>query len=216
LCPALPKAFRARRASLRSSLRKEPTGPLAELAWDGRGRFASPLKRLFSFLGFGGKEVTLRDETVSGTFSREVRRSQALWRGLASLLRRSYPPALLRGGPRTGSPRHHLGGRGRRTEKPDEQNFCVIFDSWGTYGRPGSSFHVQRQSPCGCPRRIGQARGDCPYGTTAVFAALWAFAGLVLLVKRSQTWAGWGIWGVAHHKPYCAKQSQLAGRRTGG
>jgi hypothetical protein len=31
--------------------------------------------------------------------------------------------------------------------------------------------------------------------------------------KRSQTWAGWGIWGTVHRGAYRAKQSQLGNRR---
>jgi hypothetical protein len=47
-CPALPKAFRARRASLGSSARGEPTGSVQTGRKSGRGRFAFPLNRLFS------------------------------------------------------------------------------------------------------------------------------------------------------------------------
>jgi hypothetical protein len=48
LCPALPRAFRARRASLRSYLRMEPTGPVQNGRGASERRFPFPLNRLFS------------------------------------------------------------------------------------------------------------------------------------------------------------------------
>ncbi len=47
-CPVLPEAFRARRASLRSSLRRKSPGPRRNERGAGKGRFALPLNRLFS------------------------------------------------------------------------------------------------------------------------------------------------------------------------
>jgi hypothetical protein len=54
LCPALPGVFRARRASLRSSARTEPTGPKPTHPQKRRARLAFPLNRLFSFGGEWG------------------------------------------------------------------------------------------------------------------------------------------------------------------
>jgi hypothetical protein len=48
LVPGSSRVFRARRASLRSSARREPTGPVQNGRRAGEGRFALALNRLFS------------------------------------------------------------------------------------------------------------------------------------------------------------------------
>jgi hypothetical protein len=67
LCPALPRAFRARRASLRSSVRRESSGSGPELTWGTRATLPlSPEPPLLFLVGSSYRDSP--EQTVSSRF----------------------------------------------------------------------------------------------------------------------------------------------------